>query len=382
MKLIKKSRCLLAAALCMAAVVMLAGCAPADPSDNQPDKPVIGSGEQVESPDDTPDASDAPSEADKDEPPAPRYINKLTGLETTEELASIRPVAVMINNLYQATPQQGISRADVMYEVLAEGGITRLLCLFTDYASLPETGSIRSSRDYFIDLSDAHDAIYVHCGGSPAAYETLAARKTDNMDGITFNTPFYRNEWRKKNMGMEHSMMTTGERLVKGISEKGYRTQSDAAQPLSFQDTETPAANSGLTVTATAAENITIEFSYYATSEFAYDKEAGVYLKSQFDAPHIDSNNDEQLYFENVILLYAAQGAVPNDDKGRLYVNFIGEGDGLYAADGKVRNIKWSKQTRTSSYTLYEEDGVTELLLHPGKTYIGIPPLGAETVIE
>ncbi len=86
------------------------------------------------------------------EPPVPEFVNKLTGEETTEELAGIRPIAMMINNIKAATPQQGISLADVMYEVLAEGGITRLLCLFTDYASLPETGSIRSSRDYFIDL--------------------------------------------------------------------------------------------------------------------------------------------------------------------------------------------------------------------------------------
>lgn len=326
---------------------------------------------------DTTDVPDdgKPADGTPDVPDGPLYLNKLTGLETTEELADIRPVAIMINNIYQATPQQGIINADVMYEILAEGGITRLLCLFTDYASLPETGSIRSSRDYYIDIADAHDAIYVHCGGSPAAYETLAARKTDNMDGIYFNTPFYRNEWRKKNMGMEHSMMTTGERLVKGIEEKGYRTTSDAEQPLKFRAERTAE-------TGDAAEYVSVKYSYYATSEFAFDSESGLYTKKQFDAPHIDSNTGETLAFENILLLYADQGAVKGDDKGRLFVNFTGTGDGLYVSGGKSRAIKWSRSSRTSSYTLYEADGSTELLLNPGKTYIGIPPLGAETTIK
>ena len=373
MKLRKRFRFFLAAVFCACMVAAFAGCT----QNSEEDTPVVNPDNDTVSSQDT--ASDAvkdeQNESQEQEPDDVPYINKLTGLATTEELADIRPVAIMINNIYQATPQQGIINADIMYEILAEGGITRLLCLFTDYANLPETGSIRSSRDYYIDIADAHDAIYVHCGGSPAAYETLAARKTDNMDGIYFNTPFYRNEWRKKNMGMEHSMMTTGERLVQGIEQKGYRTTSDAAQPLSFKTEVSD-------IDGEPAETVSVEFSYYATSTFEYDDATGTYFKSQFDAPHIDSNIGEQLAFENVLLLYAAQGAVPNDDKGRLYVNFIGDGEGIYITGGKCKNIKWHKDSRTSSYTLYEEDGTTELQLNPGKTYIGIPPLGAQTTIE
>ncbi|MGN1122326.1 MAG: DUF3048 domain-containing protein, partial [Eubacteriales bacterium] len=234
MKWIKSPRFLAVAVMAMLlAALTLSGCTgEKDIPGGKTDLPV-----EVDDVLDVPVDTDVPDDAKAgdDTPDQPVYLNKLTGLATTEELADIRPVAIMINNIKQATPQQGIINADIMYEILAEGGITRLLCLFTDYANLPETGSIRSSRDYYIDIADAHDAIYVHCGGSPAAYETLAARKTDNMDGIYFNTPFYRNEWRKKNMGMEHSMMTTGERLVQGIEQKGYRTTSDAAQPLSFK---------------------------------------------------------------------------------------------------------------------------------------------------
>ncbi len=342
------------------------------PYEGETDQPNVG--ENIENTE-----ADAPEvKPEEPVPEEPAFINKLTGLETTEALASIRPVGIMINNIKQATPQQGISHADVMYEVLAEGGITRLFCLFTDYASLPETGSIRSSRDYYIDLADAHDAIYVHCGGSPAAYETLAARKTENMDGIYFSTPFYRNAWRKKNMGMEHSMMTTGELLVKGIEAKGYRTTSEADQPLSFHQTFTPLEGEGVTEAATIAA----KYSYYATSTFDYVEDTHRYLKGQFGAAHIDSNDNSQLAFENVLLLYAAQGAVKGDDKGRLYVNFYGTGEGVYFTGGKTKPIRWSKESRTSSYTLYEADGTTELLLNPGRTYIGIPPLDAQITVS
>ena len=173
-------------------------------------------------------------------------------------------------------------------------------------------------------------------------------------------------------------MMTTGERLVKGIEEKGYRTTSDFKQPFSFK--ESVSAIEGEKVTD--AKSVSVEFSYYAISTFDYDEATGTYLKGQFKAPHIDSNNNVQLAFENVILLYASQGAVKNDEKGRIHVDFIGTGDGIYITNGKTEPIKWSKESRTSSYTLYKADGVTELLLNPGKTYVGIPPIGAKTEIQ
>lgn len=368
---------LIVISMCMC--VLFAGCTP------ETNAPAVNPSDDVEIPDnpteEQPEGTNPEEVTDNTEqnttPYVPEFINKLTGLETTEELADNRPVAIMINNIKKATPQQGISHADIVYEVLAEGGITRLLCLFNDYASLPETGSVRSARDYYIDLSDAHDAIYVHCGTSPMADEVLSARKTNNMNGIYFSTPFYRNQWRLQNMGTEHSLMTTGELLVKGIEKKGYRTESDAKQPLTFALEEQPVDEQ-----ATKADYAKLKYSYYATSEFDYDSENGVYLKSQYNDKHIDSNNDTQLSFENVIILYCEQGMVPGDDAGRLWVDFTGDGEGYYMSNGVVKGIKWHKDTRTSIYTLYEQDGQTELVLNPGKSYIGIAPIDAETVFE
>ena len=124
--------------LCVAAVLAFAGCQKKDVPDEKPDAPVIA---PTDGENDKPDDEKTPDDTKPDDvPEKPKLYNKLTGLETTEELSNIRPVGIMINNIKQATPQQGISQADVIYEVLAEGGISRLFCLFTDYASLPETG--------------------------------------------------------------------------------------------------------------------------------------------------------------------------------------------------------------------------------------------------
>lgn len=344
----------------MCICLILSGCSPnkqtEPPAPNGEDEPKL----PVQNTDIVPDEPDV----------IPTVVSKFTGLDVDESLGNVRPVAIMINNIKKATPQQGISNADIMYEVLAEGGITRLLCLFSDYASLPETGSIRSSRDYFIDLSDAHDAIYVHCGGSPAAYDTLTARKTENIDGYYFNTPFYRNKERLKNMGTEHSLMTTGELLVSGISQKGYRTESNTEQPLKFEKADVfPDGEDALSAD--------IKFSYYNTAEFDYNDKEGVYYKKQYGESHIDyvdENTKIPLSFKNIIVLYCDQGLVEGDEAGRLYLNFVGNGEGKYISNGKSCDIKWSRKSRTSSYNLFEEDGLTELMLSPGKTYIAILP--------
>ena len=101
------------------------------------------------------------------------YINPLTGLKSTKDIAEKRPVAIMINNLKESLPQEGISNADIVYEILEEGGITRLMCIYNDYKDIPKIGSIRSTRDYFIDISDIHDSILVHVGGSTYAKNVI-----------------------------------------------------------------------------------------------------------------------------------------------------------------------------------------------------------------
>lgn len=309
----------------------------------------------------------------------PEFVNPLTGLETTKELSQNRPVAVMINNIHQSLPQIGVSYADIIYEVLEEGGITRLMALFQDYESVPELGSIRSARDYYIDISDAHNAIYVHCGGSTYAKDTIAQRKTQDIDGM-FMGYFYRSAERLKTMAYEHTLMISGRGLKTNIEKKGYSTKV-SAQPLAF-------GKDDVEIEGQRAEYVQIPFSLalstnpYALSTFEYNNETKTYFKGHYSSKHIDGCNDQQLEFKNVLALECDQNVIAGDDLGCIAVHFTGRGTGYYSTNGKIKQIVWEKKTRTSTYTLYEQDGVTPLVLNPGKSYIGIIPTGTQITVR
>ncbi len=321
-------------------------------------------------------------EQEEQEPEQPlevTFINPLTGLETTQDFTNKRPVTMMINNLYDSLPQMGISEADIIYEILEEGGITRLLCVYNNYSDIPEIGSVRSARDYYIDIADAHDAIFVHAGGSTYAYSDLASRKTENIDGLYVNQ-FYRSAERRKTMSKEHTLMISGSGLDEAIAQKGYRTVSESPCPLSF--------GWNYSVGGTEANSFSFPFSIgrnsrpYITAFFDYNAETGEYLKGQFNQPHIDGDDNAQLSFKNVITLTCPMNVIKGDPLGCIQVHFTGTGAGTYSVDGTHREIVWKKPSRSSRYTLYESDGETPLLLAPGKSYIALVPTGTNITIN
>ncbi len=302
--------------------------------------------------------------------PEPVFYNHTTGLPCAEEMLTKRPVAMMINNLKQAIPQLGISNADIIYECIVEGGITRLMAVFSDYESLPTTGSVRSSRDYYIDLAQAHDAIYAHCGGSEEAYRIISERKIDNIDGVRGSTAeasaYWKDQDRVRNMGYEHASMTNGENLAKAVSDMKMRTEMSEgfSHPLLFaaEDTEFE-GNTAKSVSVTYSGN-------YSRSFFSYDEEAKIYKKGQYGAAHIDANTESTLGFKNVIVLGVSYRDT-GDEYHHLVMNFTGTGKGYYVSNGIAKEIVWAKADRQTPYKLFEADGTTPLLLNPGRSYIG-----------
>ena len=116
----------------------------------------------------------------------------------------------------QALPQVGVSQADVIYEILAEGGITRMMAVFQDVAGAGEIGTVRSARDYYASLAYGHDAVYLHAGGSPQAYEFIKSRGVTALDcvnGPYEGTLFWRDQERRRSAGLEHSVLTSSETI-------------------------------------------------------------------------------------------------------------------------------------------------------------------------
>lgn len=313
----------------------------------------------------------------------PEFINPLTGLGADKDRSNERPVAVMVNNLYDALPQEGISKADIMYECLVEGGITRLMCVVSDYESLGVIGSVRSSRPYYLDLTRNHDAIYVHAGGSDDAYIEIKSSKIDNLDGVNMYIPgmFYRDEERLKTMKYEHTLMTTGEKIKEGIAYKKYRTElsDDMRGKTAFRFTD---FDEERILTGDDAKSVVLPYSKYQTVRLDYNKSTNTYLRYQFeDMPHVDGTTDEQIAFTNVLLLICEANPT-GDSKGHIDVVTESEhGKGYYIYGGKYEEITWSKPTNDSPITYYGTDG-EELVVNRGKTFISIFPDYNEGNIE
>ncbi|MBQ1272780.1 MAG: DUF3048 domain-containing protein, partial [Clostridia bacterium] len=213
-------------------------------------------------------------------PPPPQYDNPLTGIPETVNNQGNRPIAVMINNMKQARPQEGVSRADILVECLVEGGITRLMGVFSDYQSAGVIGSVRSARPYFLDFAQMFDAIYCHHGGSDEAYAQIASRKLDTMDGIRKDPKkvYYRDPERLKKFALEHTMMVTGEGIAQNIAHLNYRTtlREGYALPFIFAPKET-----SVSVGTEEATHVYLPMSGYQKVDYVYDAQCGEYLRYQ-----------------------------------------------------------------------------------------------------
>ena len=322
----------------------------------------------------------------------PEFINPLTGEATTEEIINQRPVAIMINNIRVACPQQEVSKADVLYECVAEGGITRLLMVTKDYANLGETGSVRSSRKYFIDFALNHDALYVHAGGSEEAYSNIRNRDIEHLDGVNpdSNTgkdvseggavrSFYRNTDRWYSMGKEHSMMTTGQHIIDGLNYMGYRTElkNGFNDPINIIQPGYKVELDGQ-----PADAVRMSYISYQTTEYIYDYNSESYLRYQYGGEHIDGNNGEQLKFANLLVL-VMDHANSGDSYNHMYIGTTGSGRGYYCTGGKMIEINWSRANENDPMVITDSEG-NVLYMNKGKTMINIisPAVESGMIIE
>ncbi len=301
------------------------------------------------------------------EPSLPENMNPLTGLECDPALVGKRPVAVMFNNLREALPQSGLSSCDIVYEVLAEGGILRLEGFLQDNKSVKKYGSIRSARPYYVELATAYDAIYVHAGRSALAAQYLTNLKVNNLNGVEGpgGAAFYRDQGRlNSGYAMEHTMFSSGENIANVISVLKYRTDLNDKNFAAFSfDPELKR------VSGTAATYIKIPHSYYSVSEFKFDAKDNLYYHYQYNGPHMDEASGKQIATENLFILFADHRI--NGDGKTLSINLTGEGRGYYAVGGEMVPIMWKRATETSPFTYYNTDG-TELKVACGKSYISI----------
>lgn len=314
--------------------------------------------------------------------PAPEYtgpFNPLTGLPVGEEAVNARPIAVMLNNLKQAMPQLGNSQADVIYEVLAEGGITRMLALYQSVDEVGLIGSVRSARTYYLELALGHDAIYLHAGGSPDAYNKIKAWNVtafDCVNGPYEGTLFWRDANRIKNNGKVHSVVTSGEKIQELLPT--YRVRLEHEEDWSY---EMLFAQDGTPAGGEQARKIQVPYSSYKTGVFTYDEELGKYRVDEYGSAYVDGNTGEQVAVTNVLILKTKCSLIPGDDAGRITVDLTGTGEGWFACGGQIIPIQWSKAD-VNDQLVYTTRTGEALALGAGNSYVNIIPLENEISVE
>lgn len=288
----------------------------------------------------------------------------LTGEWLPEEETTQRPVAIMFGNTTDALPQYGISNADVLYECLVEGGLTRLMGVFDDYTAAEKYGSVRSCRLYYAHIAREYDAIYAHYGQADIAKSYLNSDAIDNLnglDGAVESVMYYRSTDRSA----PHNVFTTPDGIKAGIEKKDYRTEyaDGYTGHFKFTDGEEPVVLSG--------SDAAVMQTTYPNSKtwFEYDSESGLYKRFHYKKEHIDGATGEQLAFTNVIFQIVPGRVI--DKKGRMEFDTVGNGTGMYFTGGKYVDITWKKENLESPSLFYDGNG-DQLVMNQGKTAICI----------
>lgn len=300
--------------------------------------------------------------------------NPLTGeYDYNEAAVGKRPVAIMINNISQSLPQYGIGSADYIYEVVVEGGITRMMGVFADYTKVPNVCSIRSCRYYFPLIANGLDAIYCHWGmDHTIAEETLNRLQIDRFDGddaAYYGSLFYNDEERLQNYAREHTGYICGSELAGAIDRSGYRKDLRADAKINvfnFNTQDAPVNPDGSGVTECRQLNVNFSDSYYST--FTLDESTGKYLKQHSGDPQIDASTGNQLAFTNVFVL---KTNVSPRGVGQLMDIDLSSGVGYYISNGFAQEIKWEKPGDDQNFVIKDIDG-NDITVNRGKCYFGI----------
>lgn len=291
--------------------------------------------------------------------------SSLSGLWIPKELANKRPYAIQFSNFKTVKNQWGISQADIVYEALVEGGITRLLGIGENYSG-DRIGSTRSSRHYFVSIADEYDAIYIHYGKTKYATAKIKELGINNLDGETGigTTVFYRDN----TMKAPHNAFTSLDRILKGIEKKGYRTEHPEGYKPHYTFFEEDTDLTG----GSPAVKVEINFSSYNMPYFEYKAEDKLYYRSQFKAAHLDANTGKQLAFKNILVQFVKEWDIDKNDYQTMDLENA-SGSGYYITNGSMVPITWKKKESDRWMRYYDADG-NELTINPGKTYIALFP--------
>lgn len=298
----------------------------------------------------------SPPEPQKAEKPVPTTVaSPLTGIQVEPELAQLPVTGVMIENSPDARPQAGLRDAGVVFEAIAEGGITRFLALYQE--SQPKyVGPVRSARPYYIRWLLGFDAGYAHVGGSPEAIKDIRALKVKDLDQF-YNPGAYQ---RVNNRFAPHNVYTGLDKLLKLEKDKGWKTSTFTGF---VRKAENPRE-----IPKASTINIGISSPLYNV-QYSYQKLSNSYLRNMGGAKHKDEKSGKQIAPKVVVVLVTTQG-IASDGLHTTYKT-TGSGRAFIFQDGSVTFGTWEKKKETDQIRFGNAEGAP-LGLNPGQTWVTV----------
>ncbi len=262
----------------------------------------------------------------------------------------------IIENSPMARPQAGLDRADVVFETLAEGGITRFMAVFyTEPAE--KIGPIRSARYYFVEIAKAFGAPFAHAGGNEDALALIPAIRIRDMDEIYNSGAWF---WRSTDRRSPHNLYTSTGKLAQGAKAKGFPM-------LPLDPLPTGQVEGGREV---SEFRVTFYQSDKYTSSSGWVWRDGAYWKNVDGQPHI-LEGGTQISADNVVVLGTRMFDEKKED-WQVNIRVVGQGEAVFFTGGKAYQGTWRKASRESHFEfLYEGK---PMKFAPGQTWIAIAP--------
>lgn len=285
----------------------------------------------------------------------------------------LRPIAVVIDNEGSTVlPQGGPGLAQVVYEFIVEGGISRIMPIYWGL-DIDYLGPVRSARHYMLDYMKEYDAFFVHFGWSPQAKSDISTYGVQIANGVSNAYDIFWDITKNKNNWQD--TYTNSSNVEKMMNRNKYSTETKVNMSDRYVD-EWIVPD----VDATC-EQISIRYSSGYRIGYEYNPETGLYDKTRQGQPHMERNNGLQIQAGNIIIMRVKNYTIKGDTEGRQHLETAGSGKGYYITSGKVIEINWSKETRFARTRFTDSNG-DEIRLNPARTWVQVVPLDATIELD
>jgi len=296
----------------------------------------------------------------------------LDGVMTDKDSAARHPLAIVVENHPDARPQAGLDKASIVYEAIAEGGITRFMALYGTHEA-DKVGPVRSARTFFVDWVRGYNAWLAHVGGNMDALDQIKAEKVLDLDQFAYSGPY----WREKKAGLatEHTMYTTTGKLREQAAKNGYTTANSFKIYKFKDDPATEAEKAALP----ASQKVAVNFSTASYNvEFTYDPTTNSYKRNMAGKAHNDQITGAQLNPKNIVVMTVQRKAVVTRiNESGWEMTTVGTGVAKIYVGGKEIVGTWKKDSKTDREVFLDASG-QEIVFNRGQLWICvIPPEGS-----